>query len=105
MKFLAVILSLYFLALNFVPCEDTHLDIDDIQIEISQNVDSNHDHDGSDQCSPLCECQCCHVHVIGFDLLQFRTHLGHIPTKIFSQDNDIIKDVVFPILQPPQQIG
>ncbi|MEW7290048.1 DUF6660 family protein [Aquimarina sp. 2304DJ70-9] len=105
MKFLTIILSLYFFALNFVPCEDAYSDIDDVQAEISQNLDIDYDHNGSDQCSPFCQCHCCHVHVINFNIVQFETQLAYISSKIFSHNEGIIKDIALPILQPPQLIG
>ncbi len=105
MKFLTIILSLYFFGLNFVPCEDTYTGSDDVQVEVSQNLDIYHDHNGSDQCSPFCQCHCCHVHVISFDIVQFEAQLAYIPTKVFSRNEGIIKDIALPILQPPQLIG
>ncbi len=104
MRILAVILSVYFFALNFVSCEDAYTNIDDIQAEISQNLDIENSHDGSDQCSPFCQCHCCHVHIIGFDILQFETRATYISTQIFSQNEGISKDIARSILQPPQLI-
>ncbi|GAA4275506.1 DUF6660 family protein [Aquimarina mytili] len=105
MKFLTVLFSLYFFALNFVPCEDAHTSMDDVQVEVCQNLDICDDHNGSDHCSPFCQCHCCHVHVINFDIVQFETQLAYIPTKIFSPNEGISEDIVDPILQPPQLIG
>ncbi|WP_396022329.1 DUF6660 family protein [Cerina litoralis] len=65
MKLLAYILSIYFLGLILVPCGDnaTAADLDENFIVSQLDIEHNHGH-SDDQCSPFCQCHCCHVNVI-----------------------------------------
>lgn len=107
MKVFTIILSIYFLGLNFVFCEDNCTEADDVQIELSQDIDTDHRHSDSetDICSSFCHCYCCHVHVINFDLYQSTLPILEIPAEIFSYNEGFIKDITLTILQPPQLIA
>ena len=102
MKFLAVILSVYFLALNFAPCEDDASVCDNDTTEISQHSDSDHDHGTSDDCSPFCQCHCCHVHVVQFNPIEISFNVLDISTKQFLHFDSLGQDVNETILQPPR---
>lgn len=58
MKILAIILSLYVMALTAFPCDDIHsVEINSVQIELAEQ---NHDQsDDVDSCTPFCFCNCC----------------------------------------------
>ena len=102
MKILAFILSVYILALNFAPCEDSSGIDNDIKVEVSQGGNSNHDHSDLDLCSPFCQCHCCHVHTIYSNLSEFEVNTDIISTSIFLHFDSFGKDIPNSILQPPQ---
>ena len=102
MKFVAFILSIYILALNFTPCEDSGNIDNDVRVEISQSGDIDHSHNSLDLCSPFCQCHCCHIHATYFNLEGFIASPQKISTKIFSHFDDSGKDISNSILQPPR---
>ncbi|NOY47654.1 hypothetical protein MNBD_BACTEROID02-1257 [hydrothermal vent metagenome] len=102
MKFLAFILSIYILALNFAPCEDNVTVGNDVNVEVSQSGDIDHSHNNLDLCSPFCQCHCCHVHVTYLNLEDFTAPLQKIPTDIFLHFDSLGKDITNSILQPPR---
>lgn len=102
MKIFTIILSIYFLGLNFVPCGDTDVDSSDVNTELSQIVDANHNHSTSDMCSPFCHCHCCHVHTIAFDIFKFEP-VNPITLKLYIKHFDgRNKGYHNSLLQPPQ---
>ncbi len=102
MKFLAFILSIYILALNFTPCEDGNAINNDIKIEISHNGDLDLDHNNLDSCSPFCQCHCCHIHATSFNLDDSDEASHKISTKIYLHFDGLGKDITNSILQPPR---
>ena len=102
MKYVAFILSFYFLALNVMPCTDNDTSVDDLQTHISYQQGSNHNQGGLDYCSPFCSCHCCHVHTIKFDPIVFKIIKPVIFQETFDLFNDPTKDIHTSILQPPQ---
>lgn len=103
MKFLAVILSIYILALNFAPCEDESSVCDEKISEFSQqSADDNHDHETSDLCSPFCQCQCCHIHATQFTPLEIVFNIPDISTEIFLHFDSLGQDFNRILLQPPR---
>lgn len=61
MKYLAFILSIYILTLNFIGCEDATSIDNQARTTISQNAEN--EHQDLDFCSPFCTCQCCQINV------------------------------------------
>lgn len=102
MKFLATILSIYIFTLNLVPCEDTGTFDNKVKTEISQDLGEHHHHQNADMCSPFCQCHCCHIHVIYFDIIDFAIPNIAISTEIFHFPNSLVKNFTASILQPPQ---
>jgi len=102
MKLLAFILSIYILTLNLVPCEDTLSYDNEVKTEISQDVSDNHQHQDSDLCSPFCNCHCCHINTIHFDIVDFTMVNTVVATKLFYHFNGLEKDFNPTILQPPR---
>lgn len=100
-KFLAIILSFYFLALNTVPCGDTANGSNDSQVVTVIDIDTDHDQDCG-LCSPFCQCHCCHVHTIDFGLVTFEPLQPEIPHEFFAHFDDLGKDIPHSILQPPR---
>ena len=101
-RILALILSIYILALNFAPCEDSGGIANDANTEISQNADNGHQHNKADLCSPFCQCCCCQMNAINFDLADISLSPMEISTKLFFHFDSLGKDYRASILQPPQ---
>jgi len=101
-KILAFILSIYILALNFTPCEDSSAFDNSSNTEIVQLQDFDHEHHASDLCSPFCHCQCCQVHAADFDMIEFATLTTEISSEVFFHFDNLGKDIPNPILQPPR---
>ena len=102
MKIFTVILSIYFLTLNFAPCSDTPPDRNDAQIEFSQATDADHEHQSNDLCSPFCQCHCCHVHAIDFELMAFEPFQDPISNEVFAIFKENGKDFHSSLFQPPR---
>ncbi|MAP53899.1 MAG: hypothetical protein CL605_03260 [Altibacter sp.] len=100
MKVVAFILSIYFLALNFSPCEDNSVVTDELKTEISQSTSDGHL--DFDLCSPFCQCHCCHIHATNFNQSDFMAASTDISTEVFFHADGLEKDFNNSILQPPR---
>jgi hypothetical protein len=101
-KILAFILSIYILALNFTPCEDSSAFDSSSNTEIVQLQDFDPDHNASDLCSPFCHCQCCQVNAADLDMIEFATLTTEISSEVFFHIDNLGKDIPNSILQPPR---
>jgi hypothetical protein len=67
MKWMNLILSIYLIALSFLPCAD--LEVNSL-VHISKELSSdneNHSHNKEkDLCSPFCICNCCGAQISGY---------------------------------------
>lgn len=102
MKILALILSIYILALNLAPCDDNGTLDNETKFEISQTADNDHQHQGSDMCSPFCICQCCHINATYLKNVDFTLTSTLISREVFYHFNGLEKDFNASLLQPPQ---
>lgn len=102
MRFLAFILSIYILALNFTPCEDGVFEDNAFKIEISQIGEINEGHSDIDNCSPFCQCQCCHIHTTTSNETDYTITTNRIPTEIILHFDSLGKDIHNSIFQPPK---
>ncbi len=100
MKFVAFILSIYILALNFAPCEDYDASGNEVKTEISQQSDG--DHTDLDLCSPFCQCHCCHINAIDFNTSDLKLQVSEISTELFFHIYGLEKSFNNTILQPPR---
>ncbi|WP_353935825.1 DUF6660 family protein [Maribacter dokdonensis] len=101
-KYIAIILSVYFLALNFIPCNDVEMSSDDTDIEYVIGMGVNHDHNASDLCSPFCNCHCCHIHTIESNIISFKTLISINFKENFAHFDSFGKDISHSLLQPPR---
>ena len=110
MKYIAFILSLYFLGLNFTPCNDevTVISCSSIKSEVIAQIDSETsghcDGEKEDLCSPFCKCHCCHVHVINLLTECFEVFSPGVASGTFAHSDNLGKELSFTILQPPRFI-
>ncbi len=100
MKITTLLLAFFLLGFAVIPCADG--EVSQYNIETISDSDRDHNHDsGSDMCSPLCVCHCCHSH---FTAIQFFFDKP-IDQSILNQEtgnNDFIKDEYqMSILHPP----
>ncbi|MFN4764532.1 DUF6660 family protein [Gillisia sp. Q332] len=106
MNIIALILSFYFLGLNFIPCDDTveSNDQDTISVNLTfnqDNQDQQHD-DKSDGCPPFCQCHCCHVHVVNFHPGNFEVLDLEIPNLIVQKAENPGIEILDSHFQPPR---
>jgi len=101
LKYFALILSIYFLALNLAPCSDVGNVKDDSQITSVYDFDGDHDQD-CELCSPFCQCHCCHVHTVDFGIADFEPLQPAIPQEDFAHVDNLGKDFLHSLFQPPQ---
>lgn len=89
------------MGLNFVPCEDAG-DLsgkDSLVQQINQDLDDIPN--GPDDCSPFCQCHCCHVHV-NFDLISSKTIEIAISTLIIQKGENSGQEIPNFHFQPPK---
>ncbi|MBK5192848.1 MAG: hypothetical protein JJE07_06485 [Flavobacteriaceae bacterium] len=99
-KFSAIILSLFFLVLTFVPCAD---DGSSFSVETGQIAEGHLDHTGAtEMCPPFCECQCCNSQIITSNPVAFEPINFEISKLVDPYKNKIHKDIFISFMQPPQ---
>ncbi|MDR5590488.1 DUF6660 family protein [Christiangramia sp. SM2212] len=101
MKFLAVIFSVYFLGLSFMPCEDDVTTLEDAT-EFHQVDNTQSSGAAADDCSPFCQCHCCHIHITTIESEEADFLVPEISTKISSFRYDIGDDIPHSLFQPPR---
>ena len=102
MKIIISIFSIYFLALNIMPCNDGKIKMHD-DMEQTVNIDDHDGHDHEDECSPFCQCNCCSVHVISFVFEPLELSISpKINSHISFYISPIYDGFDGSILQPPQ---
>ncbi|MDT7827528.1 DUF6660 family protein [Pricia sp. S334] len=104
MKMLGLILSIYFLALNVLPCQDEPVTEDSTQTELVQDQGVGHDHSPctSDLCSPFCGCHCCHTHSTKFELVGYDPYQPAFPQADFAHFDSAGNDFPHSLFQPPR---
>lgn len=101
MKSLVIIFSIYFLGLSFLPCEDDAIFQDDAT-EFHQVDKSHASGTAADDCSPFCQCHCCHVHMMTFESAEADLNSFEISTKISEYTFEIGDDIPQSFFQPPR---
>lgn len=85
-----------------MPCNDGNIEVHE---DVEQTVDKgdHDDHDHEDECSPFCQCNCCSIHVISFEMetIEFAI-LPQINSQISFYITPIYDGFDGSILQPPQ---
>ncbi|MDF0706270.1 MULTISPECIES: DUF6660 family protein [Flagellimonas] len=101
MKFFTVILSIYVLALNVVPCSDAGNVTEDSQGVYLVQFDGEHS-ENCELCSPFCHCHCCHVHTVDFGIARFQPLQETYLEEVFTHFEGLGKEFTDPLFQPPQ---
>lgn len=103
-RIMAAILSLLILSLAIKPCADGL--VDQFSQETKQVADHpgqqhNHGQDAEDECSPLCSCQCCHIHLLTKEAAEASV-LPDVTIYSHRYLENLSQEVTRSILQPPQ---
>ncbi|KQT18171.1 hypothetical protein ASG31_05410 [Chryseobacterium sp. Leaf404] len=109
MNFLKLLLTIYFIVLSVVPCNDVHAQFPESSKEtysVLLNSEDSHSKDQGDICSPLCSCNCCQITVTSFKaeplIPLFKNRAEYFSKKIHFQKNDFAYLVYDQIWQPPK---
>ena len=102
MKLFAFIFSIYILALNFTPCEDSVASDQSSETAFTQILDLEHEHNPMDLCSPFCHCQCCQISIDFVPFYSDSMVVEEFPNINATYMNSIQQDVYHSLLQPPQ---
>ncbi|MGW9686741.1 DUF6660 family protein [Flagellimonas sp. 2504JD1-5] len=104
MKWTLIILSVYFLSLNLLPCGDSDSSSEITKIEVNC-ADNGHDHDSSHLCSPFCQCQCCHIPVFPIDHESISSIHITYSSEVYGNEAGFIQEVSHSLFQPPRFFG
>ncbi|MCX2744178.1 hypothetical protein OO013_09895 [Mangrovivirga sp. M17] len=88
------------ISISFIPCNDQHDSHQDEEIVVNSN---DHDHaEDSENCSPLCVCNCCHTNLVfnGFNFIAEATAYNSSGNSIYV--TSIIEGYKGLPLQPPR---
>jgi len=105
MKWIAILLSIYLVALSNMPCAD--MEVDSAVHKTAQfSSESNHSHDKeNDLCSPFCACNCCGAQVLSYqtsEIFEFPVAFKMI-SKALPNYNSVFASTFYgSIWQPPQ---
>ena len=100
MKQLAILISLYFLALTVMPCADNEK-VSKTHAEYHQSTDGHEHNENEDFCSPLCVCNCCRTNITITQIFSF------VPEQKAKKEfvdfySAQLSNAFFPIWQPPK---
>lgn len=103
MKWLSVILSVYFLGLTMITCTDPYamvMIVDNIETLMAEG-DHFHDSEKFDDCSPLCACHCCQINITITEFLQDKP--ANVLIAGLPQYHKSFKDLIdFEFFIPPR---
>lgn len=108
MKWFPFILAVYIMSLALITCTDAQpvsCSVENIEVIMAMDHDADHDHTTTsgtmDECSPLCTCHCCHIHVTLTDITRNNTLLDDLSLDLshFNQFKDF---EYFDFFVPPQ---
>jgi hypothetical protein len=105
MKWIAILLSLYLMALSNMPCAD--MEVDSAAHKTARfSSETSHSHDkDNDLCSPFCACNCCGAQVLSYQIsetIEFPVAFSII-SKVVSNYNFVFTSNFYgSIWQPPQ---
>ncbi|SHG28387.1 DUF6660 family protein [Flavobacterium defluvii] len=105
MKWIAVLLSIYLMALSNMPCAD--MEVNSAMHKTAQfSSEDNHTHDKqNDLCSPFCNCNCCGAQVLSYQTTvtyEFPSAYTQISISLPSYNSVFISNFSGKIWQPPQ---
>jgi hypothetical protein len=108
MYVLRLLLTLYFVTLSLMPCNDVAAQQLSTSTNSSYFINNTKEdsHSENDSCSPLCFCNCCRITASEFKfipILDFKKEIKvYFSKKIHFQKNDFAYLVYDRIWQPPK---
>jgi len=106
MKWLSIILSVYFAILLCIPCHDNDQPFADQNI--SHTTHNHTDQDYGDNCSPLCVCTCCGVVLNQATQIDYEIHNTQkiiLADKIVPSTIHTVSQFLESIWQPPKGLS
>lgn len=105
MKWIAIIMSIYLMALSNMPCAD--MEVNSAMHKTAQfSSEENHSHDkDNDLCSPFCTCNCCSVQILSYQtpiIFEFPKVCDLISIALPSYNSVFASNFYRSIWQPPQ---
>ena len=105
MKWIAIILSIYLMALSNMPCAD--MEVNSAMHKTAQfSSENNHTHDkDNDLCSPFCACNCCGAQVLSYQTavtFEFPAASSIISIPLPNYNSVFASNFYGSIWQPPQ---
>lgn len=83
-----------------MPCDDETLVGDATEFhQVDQTQASGM---AADDCSPFCQCHCCHIHITNFEGEDAELISLEISTQVSAFRNDMGDDIPRSFFQPPQ---
>lgn len=107
MKWIAILLSVYLMALSNMPCAD--MEVNSAMHKTAQfSSEDNHSHDkDNDLCSPFCACNCCGAQILSYQTpiaFEFPQVYHLILSPLPSYNSIIASNFYGSIWQPPQLV-
>jgi len=102
MRLLAIILSVYVLALSCFSCADEQVVCNKTQISESLACTENEHHEDEDVCPPFCTCACCKTSIEINIVAPLVSSIKKINPKPQIHFKATIVDMQYAIWQPPQ---
>ncbi|WP_223705654.1 DUF6660 family protein [Flavobacterium potami] len=107
MKWIAIFLSVYLMALSNMPCAD--MEVNSAMHKTAQFAsEDNHSHDKeNDLCSPFCACNCCGIQVLSYQTpitFEFSKADPLILSPLPSYNSVFVSNFYGSIWQPPQLV-
>ncbi|WET03165.1 DUF6660 family protein [Flavobacterium sp. YJ01] len=107
MKWIAIILSVYLMALSNMPCAD--MEVNSAMHKTAQfSSEENHSHDKeNDLCSPFCACNCCGAQVLSYQTpITFEfPQTDHLILSPLPSYNSILASNFYGSIWQPPQLG
>lgn len=105
MKWIALLLSIYLMALSNMPCAD--MEVDSAMHKTAQfSSEASHSHDkDNDLCSPFCACNCCGAQVLTYqtsETIEFPVAFSMISKVVPNYNSVFTSNFYGSIWQPPQ---
>ena len=105
MKWIAILLSIYLMALSNMPCADMEVD-SAMHTTAHFSSEESHSHDkDNDLCSPFCACNCCGAQVLSYqiaEVIDFPIAFSMISKIVPTYNSVFASNFYGSIWQPPQ---
>ncbi|MDQ8003454.1 MAG: hypothetical protein REI64_01565 [Pedobacter sp.] len=110
MKYKALILVFYLMGMMMLPCSDAYNECrpeQNLQSKVKSSTEHSHGTDANDNCSPFCNCSCCHTTIDNKFLAKKEEEPKAILTekKYLFTNQRFVSNYYGSIWQPPKLNG